>query len=75
MDEIYDTAFAIKERIYGNRIVLFAPLYLASECAAQWCGAGQRQRRAAAVACRPPLPVSTQMRSAWALAGSAGFEQ
>lgn len=33
MDEIFDTAFQIKERIYGNRIVLFAPLYIASECA------------------------------------------
>lgn len=32
MTEIFDTAFAIKERIYGNRIVLFAPLYLANYC-------------------------------------------
>jgi len=32
MQEIFDTAFAIKERIYGNRIVLFAPLYLANYC-------------------------------------------
>ena len=32
MQEIFDTAFAIKERIYGNRIVLFAPLYLANHC-------------------------------------------
>jgi len=29
---VYDTALAIKERIYGNRIVLFAPLYLANYC-------------------------------------------
>ena len=28
MNMVYDTALAIKERIYGNRIVLFAPLYL-----------------------------------------------
>jgi hypothetical protein len=28
MGLVYDTALAIKERIYGNRIVLFAPLYL-----------------------------------------------
>jgi 2-iminoacetate synthase ThiH len=32
MDMVYDTALAIKERIYGNRIVLFAPLYLANYC-------------------------------------------
>uniref|UniRef100_A0A7S0WW57 Biotin and thiamin synthesis-associated domain-containing protein n=1 Tax=Chlamydomonas leiostraca TaxID=1034604 RepID=A0A7S0WW57_9CHLO len=32
MDKIYDTAFAIKNRIYGNRIVLFAPLYIANYC-------------------------------------------
>lgn len=32
MSEIFETSFAIKERIYGNRIVLFAPLYLANHC-------------------------------------------
>ncbi len=32
MQMIYDTAFAIKNRIYGNRIVLFAPLYIANYC-------------------------------------------
>lgn len=32
MDLIYETAFAIKQRIYGNRIVLFAPLYIANLC-------------------------------------------
>ncbi len=32
MDMLYDTAFAIKNRIYGNRIVLFAPLYIANYC-------------------------------------------
>ena len=32
MSMINDTAFAIKNRIYGNRIVLFAPLYIANYC-------------------------------------------
>jgi 2-iminoacetate synthase ThiH len=32
MGLVFDTALAIKERIYGNRIVLFAPLYLANYC-------------------------------------------
>ena len=32
MGMVFDTALAIKERIYGNRIVLFAPLYLANYC-------------------------------------------
>ena len=32
MEKINDTAFAIKNRIYGNRIVLFAPLYIANYC-------------------------------------------
>lgn len=35
MQEIYDAAFAIKNRIYGNRIVLFAPLYLSNHCVNQ----------------------------------------
>lgn len=32
MSELFRTALDIKERIYGNRIVLFAPLYLANYC-------------------------------------------
>ncbi|KAG2501619.1 hypothetical protein HYH03_000124 [Edaphochlamys debaryana] len=32
MHEIFDTALAIKNRIYGNRVVLFAPLYIANHC-------------------------------------------
>ncbi|CAB9524589.1 iminoacetate synthase [Seminavis robusta] len=32
MDALYKTALQIKERIYGNRIVLFAPLYLSNYC-------------------------------------------
>lgn len=32
MEKINETAFAIKNRIYGNRIVLFAPLYIANYC-------------------------------------------
>jgi len=32
MQDLYNTALSIKERIYGNRIVLFAPLYLSNYC-------------------------------------------
>lgn len=32
LQELYDTALEIKRAIYGNRIVLFAPLYLANYC-------------------------------------------
>jgi len=32
MEALYNTALSIKERIYGNRIVLFAPLYLSNYC-------------------------------------------
>eukprot|EP01086_Lenisia_limosa_P001575 TRINITY_DN1311_c0_g1_i1.p1 TRINITY_DN1311_c0_g1~~TRINITY_DN1311_c0_g1_i1.p1 ORF type:complete len:534 (-),score=191.69 TRINITY_DN1311_c0_g1_i1:34-1635(-) len=40
MDQLYATAFKIKERIYGNRIVLFAPLYIANHCVngCTYCG-------------------------------------
>ena len=40
IQEIYDTAFFIKNRIYGNRIVLFAPLYVANfcQCSCTYCG-------------------------------------
>jgi 2-iminoacetate synthase len=32
MQDLFNTALSIKERIYGNRIVLFAPLYLSNYC-------------------------------------------
>lgn len=40
MNSLYTTALFIKEAIYGNRIVLFAPLYLSNYCIAscQYCG-------------------------------------
>jgi len=30
--KLFAAAFALKEKIYGNRIVLFAPLYITNEC-------------------------------------------
>lgn len=37
---LFETAIDVKKKIYGNRIVLFAPLYISSECANQclYCG-------------------------------------
>jgi 2-iminoacetate synthase len=32
LEEIFSTARAVKQKIYGNRIVLFAPLYITNEC-------------------------------------------
>lgn len=40
LEKMYKTAKAVKEKIYGNRIVLFAPLYLSSYCVnnCKYCG-------------------------------------
>jgi len=42
LDEIYKTAIAIKRSIYGNRLVLFAPLYVSDYCINNcvYCGYG-----------------------------------
>jgi 2-iminoacetate synthase len=32
LNQLYATAERVKERIYGKRVVLFAPLYLSNEC-------------------------------------------
>lgn len=32
LEELYSTAKELKERIYGNRLVMFAPLYLSNMC-------------------------------------------
>ncbi|WP_379127501.1 [FeFe] hydrogenase H-cluster radical SAM maturase HydG [Paenibacillus sp. sgz500958] len=40
LDDIYKSAKVIKEKIYGNRIVLFAPLYISNHCVnnCEYCG-------------------------------------
>ena len=40
LEKMYRTAKKLKEKIYGNRIVLFAPLYLSSYCVnnCKYCG-------------------------------------
>jgi len=40
LEEIFEGARELKHRIYGNRIVLFAPLYIGNECInnCQYCG-------------------------------------
>lgn len=40
VEEIFEGARELKQRIYGNRIVLFAPLYIGNECInnCQYCG-------------------------------------
>lgn len=40
LEELYQTAFEIKNHIYGNRIVMFAPLYVANycNCSCTYCG-------------------------------------
>lgn len=40
LDRIFHTAKKVKEEIYGNRIVLFAPLYTSNECVnnCAYCG-------------------------------------
>ncbi len=40
LKEIYKTAGAIKNKIYGNRVVMFAPLYVSNHCVntCSYCG-------------------------------------
>src|SRR3989344_1691590 len=40
MKELFNTAFKIKNAIYGNRLVLFAPLYISNYCSNDclYCG-------------------------------------
>ena len=40
LDELFKTALKIKASIYGNRLVLFAPLYVSNHCSNNclYCG-------------------------------------
>jgi 2-iminoacetate synthase len=44
IEEIKQGARTLKERVYGNRIVLFAPLYIGNKCSnnCQYCGFAQQ---------------------------------
>ncbi|MCK7491293.1 MAG: hypothetical protein MZW92_05920 [Comamonadaceae bacterium] len=55
IDEIFAAARFIKQGIYGNRLVLFAPLYISNYCSNNclYCGFRNRQQGAEA---REPLP-------------------
>jgi 2-iminoacetate synthase len=51
IQEIFDTARRLKREVYGNRIVLFAPLYIGNNCVndCRYCGfrrSNHEQRRA-----------------------------
>lgn len=35
LSKLFNTAFVVKEKVFGKRIVLFAPLYLSNECSNQ----------------------------------------
>ncbi len=40
LESVFETAHALKETVYGNRIVLFAPLYVGNDCVndCSYCG-------------------------------------
>jgi 2-iminoacetate synthase len=51
VEQIFDTARRLKQEVYGNRIVLFAPLYIGNNCVndCRYCGfrrSNHEQRRA-----------------------------
>jgi 2-iminoacetate synthase len=44
LEEVYHTALSVKHRIYGDRIVMFAPLYVSNYCVnnCAYCGYSQK---------------------------------
>src|SRR3989338_3501294 len=52
LKELFDTAFKIKNLIYGNRLVLFAPLYISNHCTNDclYCGFRRTNRELKRVA-------------------------
>lgn len=48
-EEIFNAARVLKQKVYGNRIVLFAPLYIGSECVNDCGYCGFRRSNADAV--------------------------
>lgn len=44
INELYTTAYWIKQEIYGNRIVLFSPLYISNPCVNNCAYCGFREK-------------------------------
>ena len=62
IEEIKQGAKDLKKRVYGNRIVLFAPLYVGNRCINNCTYCGFRTSNKAAV--RTTLPVNRRWRGA-----------
>lgn len=60
--EIFETAGRVKEKVYGKRIVLFAPLYLSNECVNDCLYCGFRKGNKEAV--RKTLTVNEAVEEA-----------
>jgi 2-iminoacetate synthase len=65
--EVFDTARRVKEKVYGKRIVLFAPLYLSNECTNDCLYCGFRTGNSDAR--RKTLTVDEAVQEASLLAG------
>ncbi|GBD96654.1 2-iminoacetate synthase [bacterium BMS3Abin06] len=65
--EIFDAARSVKEKVYGKRIVLFAPLYLSNECMNDCLYCGFRKGNTDAK--RKTLTVNEALEEAALLAG------
>jgi len=62
-EEIFAAAGGVKDRIYGRRVVLFAPLYVTNECVnnCQYCGF-RRENRAAHRKTLTPEEIEAETR-------------
>ena len=58
IEEIFDAARELKKRVYGNRIVLFAPLYIGNKCVNDCTYCAFKRSNAAAIT-QVPRPLST----------------
>jgi 2-iminoacetate synthase len=66
-EEVFETARLVKEKVYGNRVVLFAPLYLSNVCINDCWYCGFRKGNVGAR--RKSLSVDEAVQEASLLAG------
>ena len=71
-DEVFDTARRVKEKVYGKRVVLFAPLYLSNECVNDCLYCGFRKGNTDAV--RKSLTLDEAVEEA-ALLAKRGYKR